>query len=74
MIIKKQTVETIRFALRFLAGVNETIYHTSNSSKRIEKALEDCKKDNEALEDFNQLLHAFGEGNKEDGERIYFYL
>ena len=52
----KETIETIRFALRFLKGVNESIYYASNSSKRIEKALEDMKKDNEALEEFELFV------------------
>lgn len=74
MIIKTQTVETIRYALRFLHGVNDTISIISESSIRRQKALEDMKKDEDALEDFEQLLRSFGEGNKEDGERVYFYL
>lgn len=54
--MKKETIETIRFALRFLAGVNEAIYHSSNSSKRIEQALKDVRKDNEALDDFESFV------------------
>lgn len=73
MIIKTQTVETIRYALRFLRGVNEAIVISSASSERKAKANQDIKKDEDALEDFEQLLYSFGEGNKEDGERVYFW-
>lgn len=52
----KETIETIRFALRFLKGVNESIYYASNSSERIKKALEDMKKDSKALDEFETFV------------------
>lgn len=52
----KETIETIRFALRFLKGVNETIYYSSESSERAKKALEDVEKDNKALDEFEMFV------------------
>lgn len=52
----KETIETIRYALRFLKGVNETIIISSNSSKRIEQANNDVIADETAIQEFETFV------------------
>lgn len=52
----KETIETIRFALQFLKGVNETIVIASNSIERSHKAYEDIQKDKEAIAEFEAFV------------------
>lgn len=74
MIIKKQTVETINYALNILYDLNKSILEHSHNENRLKCAVKDLKKNVDALNDFGQLLNNFQLGRDEMDNEIYYYL
>lgn len=74
MIIKTQTVETIKYALNMLLDINKSIVRNSNNKERLHRVIADIEKDHDALNDLEQLLNSFGRGQTENGQDVYFYL
>lgn len=52
----EETIKTIRFALNFLKGVNESIVIASTSNERSHQAFEDLIKDRIAIAEFEAFV------------------
>lgn len=52
-----ESIGTIRYALRLLFELNESISRISKNPDRVSRALKDMRRDEVALAEFEQLVH-----------------